>query len=245
MRPAIRSNAIRVAIRTGKPARGFHMNLAVPTQIELLGTAGFDFVFLDAEHGTFDGQQLEQCCRAAELHDLTIIARIPSSDENLISRFLNAGVQGIVVPHVDTVADAQLVAASARYAPAGLRPSGPARSNRFWKGVDDLAVALDKANEEITLSVQIESMEALERLPDMLDVAGIDYFTIGKQDLAQSMGYGRLDSGIPDAVSQAVDRATELIRSRGGRLKDDVMTLCRVDRILLDGARKFLDRNAS
>src|SRR5687768_4677877 len=119
MRSAVRLNTISKSIATGVPARGFHMNAAVPAQIEILGGLDFDFVFLDAEHGSFEIAEIEHCCRAAELYDLTVVARVPGCDPNLISRYLNAGVQGIVVPHVDTVAEAQSAIASCRYAPQG------------------------------------------------------------------------------------------------------------------------------
>jgi 2-keto-3-deoxy-L-rhamnonate aldolase RhmA len=240
MRSAVRPNAIAKAISAGVPARGFHMNLAVPAQIELLGSLTFDFVFLDGEHGSFEVAEIENCCRAAELYDLTVVARVPSGDPNLISRYLNAGVQGIVVPHVDTVADAQAAVAACRYAPLGLRPSGGSRASRFWRGIDDLGGALAESNASVTLSVQIESVAALKALPAMLALGGIDYFTIGKQDLAQSMGYSRIENGVPEAVTSAVERAVDLIHARGSRVKDDVMTLCRVNRLLVDGAASFL-----
>ncbi|MFP9139195.1 HpcH/HpaI aldolase family protein [Devosia sp. XGJD_8] len=240
MRNPVRDSAITRAIATGIPARGFHMNVAVPLQIELLGGLGFDFVFLDAEHGTFSLPDIEECCRAAELYALTVVARVPAADGNGISQFLNAGVQGIVVPHVDTIAEARLATQSCRYAPQGLRPSGGSRASSFWRGVDDMSEALVRANANITLSVQIESREALALLPDMLAMGGIDYFTIGKQDLSQSMGYARLADGFPDEVLEAVDAATTLIHAQGGKLKDDVMSLCRVNKLLLDGARQFL-----
>jgi hypothetical protein len=77
----------------------------------------------------------------------------------------------------------------------------------------------------------------------MLALGGIDYFTIGKQDLAQSMGFGRLAEGIPPVVAAAAAAAADLIHARGSRLKDDVMTLCRVNQLLTAGARKFLADN--
>lgn len=240
MRPVVRINALATAIATGVPARGFHMSVAVPAQIELLGGLGFDFVFLDAEHGNFDLTTLESCCRAAELHDLTVVARVPACDANLISQFLNAGVQGIVVPHVDTAAQARLAVEACRYAPAGLRPSGGARCNSFWRGVTDMAEAIRQANANVTLSVQIESREGLAALPGMLAQGGIDYFTVGKQDLAQSMDFARLASGWPPEVVAAAKEAAALVHAAGSKMKDDVMNLCRVNSLLTAGAKAFL-----
>lgn len=216
------------------------MNLPVPAQIEFLGGFGFDLVFLDAEHGSFEVRDIEACCRAAELCDLTIVARVPDADAGLISRFLNAGVQGIVVPHVETAADARRIGAACRYAPRGLRSSGGARSNGFWRQAGDLETALAGADANVTLSVQIESVAGLAALPAIIDTGAVDYFTIGKQDLAQSMGHARLPSGVPPEVMQAVRDAEVLIRARGGRMKDDLMRLCRVNQLLAEGARSFL-----
>jgi 2-keto-3-deoxy-L-rhamnonate aldolase RhmA len=240
MRQTVRPNAIAAAIRSGTPARGFHMNVAVPAQIELLGGLGFGFVFLDVEHGNFDLTTIESCCRAAELYDLTVVVRVAACDGNLISQVLNAGVQGIVVPHVDTADQALLAVESCRYAPAGLRPSGGARCNGFWRGVDDMADAIARANANVTLSVQIESSTGLAALPAMLAQGGIDYFTVGKQDLAQSMGYARLGSGWPPEVVEAAREATALVHAAGSKMKDDVMTLCRVNQLLVSGATSFL-----
>lgn len=240
MRQAIRPNALVSAIATGVPARGFHMTVAVPSQIELLGGLGFGFVFLDAEHGNFDLSAIETCCRAAELYDLTVVVRVAACDANLISQVLNAGAQGIVVPHVDTVEQARLAVGSCRYAPAGLRPSGGARSNGFWRGVGDMSDAIVRANANVTLSVQIESSAGLATLPAMLAQGGIDYFTIGKQDLAQSLGFSRLGSGWPPEVVTAAADATALVHAAGAKMKDDVMTLCRINQMLVSGAKVFL-----
>jgi 4-hydroxy-2-oxoheptanedioate aldolase len=241
-RPNVRENAIAKAIKTGVPALGFHMSSASPGEIEILGGFAFDFVFFDGEHGTFSLRDLEDCCRAAELYDLTIVARVPGPDANVISQYLNAGVQGIVVPHVDTVADARLAAANCRYAPDGLRPSGGGRSSGHWRGVSDLSASLAKANANVTLSVQIESVEGAGNLDAMLDIEGIDYFTIGKQDLAQSMGFARLPEGWPPEVMAENQRCIDRVRHKGGRMKDDVMKVARVSHFLADGAKRFLDK---
>jgi 2-keto-3-deoxy-L-rhamnonate aldolase RhmA len=237
----MRASAIAAAIRSGIPARGFHMNVAVPAQIELLGGLGFGFVFLDAEHGNFDLTAIENCCRAAELSGLTVVVRVAACDGNLISQVLNAGAQGIVVPHVDTVDEARRAVQACRYAPAGLRPSGGARCNRFWRGVEDMSAAIAQSNAEVTLSVQIESRQGLAALPAMLEMGGIDYFTVGKQDLAQSMGFSRLGTGWPEEVVAAAAEAAGLVHAAGSKMKDEVMSLCRVNQLLVSGAKAFLE----
>ena len=240
MRPLLRPNAVASAIASGVPVHGFHLSQALPYQIELLGGLGFDMVFLDAEHGNFDLSGIEACCRAAELYDLTMVVRVAACDGNLISQVLNSGVQGIVVPHVDSAEQARLAVASCRYAPDGLRPSGGARSNGFWRGVSDMASAIAQANAQVTLSVQIESKAGLNALPSMLAEGGIDYFTVGKQDLAQSMGYTRLGSGWPPEVVSAARDAAALVHAAGSKMKDDVMAICRVNQLLVAGANAFL-----
>ncbi len=239
-RPTVRSNRLKAAIASGRRALGFHMSAAMPDVIEQLGNLAFEIVYLDGEHGRFDLDGIENCCRAAELYDLTVIARVPHIDANLISQYLNLGVQGIIVPHVSRRADMQAVVDACFFEPTGHRPGGGSRSNRFWHAADDLPAAMAALNDNITVSVQIESREAVDNLEDILDVGHVDYFTVGKSDLAQSYGFPRIKGPAPKALTAIVDGVEQRIRARGGRLKDDVMTLGRVRDFIMDGGKRFV-----
>lgn len=242
MREAIRHNKLKKAIEHGRIATGFHLNYGAPKIIELLGNLDFDFVYLDGEHGTLDTRDVEESCRAAELYDLTVICRVPQCDPNLISTYLNLGVQGIIVPHVDCRADAERAVDACFMEPLGHRPNGGSRSNRYWHGAADLPSAIGEVNRNISLSIQLESAESLANLDEILSVENVDYYTIGKRDLAQSLGFPRTPGPFPEQLTAKVKSMEERIRVRGGRMKDDVMRLERVNKFILDGGKKFLSR---
>lgn len=240
-RDVIRENHLRAAIDAGRVAKGFHMNFSAPTLIEQLGNLPFEFVYLDAEHGSFELDDIVQSCRAAELCDLSVACRVPRIDPNLISQYLNAGVQTIIVPHVSTRADAEAAVDACFMEPLGHRPNGGSRSNRFWHSVDDLEAAMRKVNANTVLAVQLESAESIANLPEILAVRGIDFFIIGKADLSQSLGFSRLKKGFHERVKEIVATTEAQIRAGGGRMKDDVMKVERVRNFVMQGARQFLE----
>lgn len=239
-RERIRKNAIKTAISAGHRARGFQLGFAEPTLIEFLGNLPFDFVYLDGEHGRFTLREVEECCRSAELFDLTVLFRLPRLEPNLISQVLNAGVGGLIAPHIDSADDARRFVDAGLMAPKGHRPNGGSRSNRYWHGIDDLPAAIAEVNANVTLSIQIESRQAVDAIDEILKVEGIDYYTVGKADLAQSLGFPRQPSGHHPDVMAIVESLERKIRACDGKLKDDVMTIGRVRGFLLQSAQKFL-----
>jgi hypothetical protein len=106
-----RVNAVKAAAASGARIRGVHLTFAAPTVIELLADH-VDFVYLDGEHGCFDWRDIETACITAERCDRTVIARVPDQSSATIVHFLDRGVQGIVAPHVETVAEARAVVAA-------------------------------------------------------------------------------------------------------------------------------------
>jgi 2-keto-3-deoxy-L-rhamnonate aldolase RhmA len=244
-RPTIRANRLKTAMGQGRVAPGIHLGFSAPAIIERLAVLGFELLYLDGEHGDFSLGDIAACCRAAELHDLTVLARVPEIDANLISQYLNAGVQGIIVPHVETRPQAEACVDACFMEPMGHRPNGGSRSNRYWHGIDDLAAAMGEVNANVTLTIQLESKRSIDNLDDIMAVRGIDYYTIGKNDLAQSLGLPRLRGRFPEALDRIVGDAEAKIRSAGGRMKDDVMRLGRVNDFLMEGGRRFLAEGRS
>lgn len=226
----------------GRVAKGFHMNYSAPSMIEQLGNLPFEFVYLDAEHGSFELDDIVQSCRAAELCDLSVVCRVPRTDPNLISQYLNAGVQTIIMPHVSTRAEAEAAVDACFMEPVGHRPNGGSRSNRFWHSVDDLDTAMTEVNANTVLAVQLESAESIDNLHEILAVKGIGFFIIGKNDLSQSLGFPRLKKGFHDRVNEIVEATEAKIRAAGGRMKDDVMKVERVKNFAIQGARQFLEK---
>lgn len=241
----MKSNAILTRSREGKKAAGCTLMFPSADLVELAGIAGFDFVHLDGEHGTFSPESVDAMCRAAEAAGLTVTARVPSHDPSVINLYLDRGVQGIVAPHVETQAEAKALAAACRFGPQGDRSWGAGRATRYN---DPRSIADDKgsrlpfmrrANAEMLLVAQLETKRALDDLDAILAVEGIDAFTYGPNDLAQSFGL----PGQPDhpTVADAMRKATERIHSRGRKMWSDLAVTANAHQLFLDASRKFVE----
>ena len=145
-REVVRQNKLRAAMDAGRIAKGFHMNFCAPGLIEVLGNLPFEFVYLDAEHGHFELEHIIHSCMAAEIYDLSVVCRAPRVDPNLVSQYLNAGVQAIIAPHISNKAEAEAAVDACFMEPLGHRANGGSRSNRFWHAVDNLEAAMEEVN---------------------------------------------------------------------------------------------------
>ena len=128
----MQENRVRRALRENRLALGTYVTFADPQVIEIIGLAGFDAAFIDMEHTTFDLGLINQMIMAADLAGVTSMIRIPGNDENLILRLLDAGAQGIIIPHIDGLEGAKRAVDAVRYAPMGHRGgAGGTRAARF------------------------------------------------------------------------------------------------------------------
>lgn len=236
-------NAIKRAIAEGRRIRGFHLTFPAPGVIELMALAPIDYVYLDGEHGAFDARDIEACCIAAELHGITAIARVPDSQPATIGHFLDRGLKGVVVPHVNNAEEARRVVDAAYYGPRGNRSFGGARP-LFVAGIADKPAHLSRENDGVCVSIMIETVEALAAAAEIAAIDGIDYMSFGLMDLAQSLGHPG-DPTAP-AVKAAVADASTRIRSAGKPVREDFITVGWVNDILLAGAsRVFGDGHGS
>ena len=189
----MRPNNIITKMNAGEVAYGCGITFPSPTLIELMAVAGFDFVSFDGEHGPFTPESLDDLCRIADSMGLTPVARVPDIESSTILRFLDRGIMGITGPHITTAARAKQLASACRYVPQGKRSFGSARGayfGRFPSGPEYVA----HANANILVMAQLEDVEVLDNLDEVLSVEGIDLYSSGPQDIAQSMGL----PGLPD-----------------------------------------------
>jgi 4-hydroxy-2-oxoheptanedioate aldolase len=168
----------------GSPAIGTSVGMGSPAIAELLSHAGFDFVLVDLQHGAWTDETASHAFRAISLGGATPMARVAANDYGAIGRLLDRGALGIVVPMVNSAAEAQAAAHAMRYPPHGGRSSGGAPP-RFGAHYDAWA------NDEVFLAVQIETVQAVEQAEAILAVDGVDGCWIGPTDLARSMGVER------------------------------------------------------
>ncbi len=151
--------------------------------IDFLGPLGFDAAWIECEHGPVDWDALGDMTRACDLWGMTSITRVNANDPGLITRTLDRGSMGIVVPHVSTRDAAEQAALSAKYAPIGYRGMFGGRQSF---GVSDY---FHTANDQTMVIVLLEEVEALENIEEILKVDNIDVFFVAPSDLAQTMGH--------------------------------------------------------
>ena len=153
--------------------------------IELAAYCGFDFVRIDLEHSLVDNFALANLIRTASLLELPVQVRIAYLGE--VTRILDCGVNGIVVPDVTDSDTAKQAVELCKFAPLGKRGMYPVgRGLRF--GLDDFGAYYEKANKQTDLIVQIEDKTAIDNIDEILSVDGVDMVASGKADLSQSLG---------------------------------------------------------
>src|SRR4030095_463019 len=155
--------------------------------VELFGAIGYDFVMIDCEHGPMNLDEVEHMVRAAEVFGTPPITRIPNHDDSTILRFLDRGVQGIIVPHVNTRQAAERVAKAARYWPDGHRGLAGGRAHRH-RGGGARGAGTRWRNSQLLVIPMIEETEAVDNLDAILTVPGIDVLHVASGDLGQRKG---------------------------------------------------------
>lgn len=231
----MKTNKIIEKMRRGEKAVGAVLTFPSEELVELLGIAGIDFVHFDAQHGAMSPESIERLCRAAELAGLTPTMRVPSFDAATILSYLDRGIMGITGPDVDSKEQAEELANACRYAPEGKRSYGSGRGNNFGI-LDDRKAWMGHINANILVIAQLESVTALNNLDQIMTVPGIDQFTFGPNDLAQSMGL----PGQPDhpKVKEALAQAQAKIRKAGKKVASDFMSMFRVPDLIVQAVRE-------
>ena len=236
--PMIAANPVKRAAADGTTIRGLHLTFPSPAIVEIAASTGLDFVYIDGEHGCFDWRDVEATCIAAERHGLTPIARVPDASAATIARFLDRGVRGIVVPHVESVDDARRAIDAAYFAPAGSRSFGGGRPE-YWSEAGERASYMRACNEALSLCMMLESRSGLEAADRIAALPGVDYLSFGLLDLAQSLGHPGSPAH-PD-VRQAVDACIARVHAAGRRVREDFMRYAWINDVVRAGLRALLD----
>ena len=178
---SIREKALNRELVTGT-----FINLGNSLTAEMAGSAGFDWVLIDVEHGGGDQQALVYQLQAVTSTPAVPIVRIESNEPARFKRVLDLGASGIMVPYVSTVEDAEQAVASMRYPPRGIR--GVAKLNRGSAFGSEFEDYYNRSHELLTTVVQIETVKALENIDAIANVDGVDVLFIGPLDLTVNMG---------------------------------------------------------
>ena len=179
---------------------------------ELVGKCAIDAINFDSEHGPLDYSQIEELARACELVGVTPLCRIPAGRPEIILRTMDAGVMGVICPHVKTKEQAELVVSCIKYPPMGRRGLAMTARAPGYSGtsVEDYVT---RANAETMAIIQIEDPEGVENFDSILKVPGLDVVFIGRNDLALSMGY-QGNVGAPE-VQKAIGKVADMTLESG------------------------------
>lgn len=194
----------------GRPQIGFWCSLANAYAAEIIAGAGYDWLLLDTEHAPADLETVLRQLQAVAAYDVAPIVRPASNDAVLIKRYLDIGVQTLLIPYVQSAEEARRAVAATRYAPAGMR--GVAAAMRA-SGFGRVANYARDAAKELCVLVQVETREALTVLEQIASVDGVDGIFIGPNDLAASLGH----AGDPghESVRAAIEGAIKRIVALG------------------------------
>ena len=175
-------NYLKEKVRQGKTIAGILTGLGHPDVSELLSRVGYDFLYLDDEHGPMHYETLQRMMQAMNGTDCTPIVRVQENNATDIKRLLDIGAHGIVVPMVNSREDAERAVMACRYPPQGIRGYGPRRYSLIDPNY------LKTANDEIMVIAIIETGKAIDNVEDILAVDGIDAGLVGHFDLSFDMG---------------------------------------------------------
>lgn len=202
-------NTFKQALRERRPQIGLWMGLVSDTAAEICALAGFDWLVIDGEHAPNDLRSVQSQLRTlAAYPDRHAVARVPLGETALIKQYLDLGAQNVLVPMVETPEQAAQLVRAMRYPQAdgqgGVRGMAGARASR-WGHHEDYFV---RANQEVCLLVQAESVQALDQLDAIASTPGVDGVFIGPADLSASMGHvGQADHpAVQAAIEDAIAR---------------------------------------
>lgn len=196
--------------RRDKMALGFYLSETDLTIAELVGLSGYDYMRIDTEHTLMDPSKILNLLRICTTYDVPTLVRVSNPAD--ITRVLDAGASGILVPDIETRQQAEDLVQRCKYYPVGTRGMGM-ESRHTQYGLADIKQFMKKEPEKVAVCVQIESVKGVRNAAEILSVAGIDMVAVGKADLSQSMGIPG-EMGTP-AVLDAEEAIIRMALERG------------------------------
>ena len=201
------SSGLKARLKNGERLLGTMITIADPTVAEILADVGFDWLFIDGEHGPLGTQEVLAILQAVDAK-VPCIVRVPECAEAPIKQMLDIGAAGIIVPQVNSAEQAADVVRYAKYAPEGSRGVGLARAHGYGAR---FAEYLQAANSEILVVVQAEHAEAVQNIDEIVKVEGVDAILLGPYDLSASLG--KMGEVSDPVVTQAIDKITDACKA--------------------------------
>ncbi|KAI4642553.1 uncharacterized protein J4E79_011435 [Alternaria viburni] len=181
-------NSIREKMLRDEVAYTLSVKLVRSVELPMMAkTAGFDGILIDMEHSTFDLDTTSQICIAALYAGISPIVRVPSKDPFFVSRVLDGGAMGVIVPHIRSVQDAKEVVAAAKFQPLGHRSSTNNMPQFQYRHLAAKAMS-PVCNRETLVIPMVETLEAVECVEELAAIEGVDSLLIGTNDMCAELG---------------------------------------------------------
>jgi len=203
-----RSIELKKRLGEGKAVVGAWITILSPAATEILGGVGFDWLVIDAEHAPFTLEGIERSLTALSGRKAVPIVLVPGNDERIIGQVLDLGAEGVLVPRVRSSEEAWRAVAACKYPPEGVRGFGLRHTSNYLHDADQY---IKTTNSGVLIAIEIEHIEAVERLSQILAVPGIDLVFIEPMDLSASLGLpGKLSHPrVTEAIERAIDNAQQ------------------------------------
>lgn len=221
-------NPLRRVWKEGRGAYGMWVTLPTPAVTEIAAELGLDWVCLDLEHSALDYKDVANHARAAKGSDTAVVARVPAITSDYLKRCLDMGVDGVLLPLVNSAQDMEAGLRYGKYPPQGIRGIGGERALRWGMKMDEY---LATANEETMVIPLIETVDAIKAAPEILDSPGLPAIFFGPADLSASHGcLGQWESpGVAEEILSVRKMAEERGIVSGIMAMDDADSVKRRD----------------
>ncbi|MCX7141552.1 MAG: aldolase/citrate lyase family protein [Proteobacteria bacterium] len=204
------NSAFAARVRAGETLLGAIIALPCPEVAELFSRAGFDWLFIDTEHSPMDPLAAQVLLQSARC---PCMVRVPVGEEAVIKKALDIGAAGVIVPQVNTAADAERIVAYCKYPPLGSRGVGIVRAHGYGLDFQEYVAS---ANDNVIVMLQIENIAAVDNIDAIVRVPGVDALMIGPYDLSGTMG--RLGQVNHPEVEQAMETVRKACAAVGMKL---------------------------
>jgi 4-hydroxy-2-oxoheptanedioate aldolase len=211
---------LKARMRAGEAVNGFWVELFSPAATEVMAAAGYDCAMIDLEHGAADLADAVAVMRALQGSGCTPLVRVPANDAAWVKRVLDAGAEGVMVPAVNTAAEAEAAVAACHYPPRGIRGMAApivraSGYGRDWRGY------VAEIERSVLAICQVETRTAVDNVAEIAAVDGLDMIFVGPFDLSASLGF----MGEPDHPEvRAAIAAVEAAAKAAGRLLGAIPT---------------------
>jgi 2-keto-3-deoxy-L-rhamnonate aldolase RhmA len=194
-------NRLKERLAAAEVCLGATITLNSPVVAELWARVGFDWLWFEMEHTPMSVEAVNTMLAVTNGTDVGTIVRVPANDMTIIKRVVDTGPDGILVPQINTRAEAEAAVRAMKYPPLGERGAGLARAQGYGLAMGEY---YRSANHEVLTLMMIEHIQGVENIEEILSVQGVDGIMIGGIDLSGSMGL--LEQGDHPSVEAAIQR---------------------------------------